>query len=142
MLRRVAWVASEFSRRIFSTKKPTWTPTLAPLSEDSVRKSHPTNPSSEVGQQATPDSAHLLEAWCQRYREFARDKPELIKLKQGSNILSLRVRLDEAELEEQFIKGQGPGGQKINKTSSTVFLKHLPTLLTIKVGTSHVETLF
>ncbi|MBI5413937.1 peptide chain release factor-like protein [Candidatus Peregrinibacteria bacterium] len=28
---------------------------------------------------------------------------------------------------EQFIRGSGAGGQKINKTSSTVLLKHLPT---------------
>lgn len=30
----------------------------------------------------------------------------------------------EADLEEKFIRGSGSGGQKINKTSSTVYLKH------------------
>lgn len=28
---------------------------------------------------------------------------------------------------ERFVKGTGPGGQKINKTSSTVTLVHVPT---------------
>jgi peptide chain release factor len=32
-----------------------------------------------------------------------------------------------AEVEERFIRGTGPGGQKINKTSSTVWLRHRPT---------------
>ena len=32
-----------------------------------------------------------------------------------------------AEVEERFVRGSGPGGQKINKTSSTVWLRHGPT---------------
>ncbi|MFM7749517.1 MAG: peptide chain release factor family protein [Opitutaceae bacterium] len=32
-----------------------------------------------------------------------------------------------AEVEEAFVRGAGPGGQKINKTSSTVWLRHRPT---------------
>jgi protein subunit release factor B len=32
-----------------------------------------------------------------------------------------------ADVEERFIRGAGPGGQKINKTSSTVWLQHRPT---------------
>jgi protein subunit release factor B len=31
------------------------------------------------------------------------------------------------EVEERFVRGTGPGGQKINKTSSTVWLRHRPT---------------
>ncbi|KAK1835423.1 RF-1 domain-containing protein [Podospora conica] len=38
----------------------------------------------------------------------------------------------EEEFEESFLKGSGPGGQKINKTSSAVQLKHLPTGIVIK----------
>ncbi|KAI0398069.1 RF-1 domain-containing protein [Xylariaceae sp. FL0594] len=38
----------------------------------------------------------------------------------------------EEELEEYFLKGSGPGGQKINKTNSAVQLKHIPTGIVIK----------
>ncbi len=31
------------------------------------------------------------------------------------------------DVEERFVRGSGPGGQKINKTSSTVWLRHRPT---------------
>ncbi|KAM8816613.1 mitochondrial translation release factor in rescue [Rhynchonycteris naso] len=40
--------------------------------------------------------------------------------------------LDESELEEQFVKGHGPGGQAVNKTSNCVVLKHLPSGLVVK----------
>ena len=33
----------------------------------------------------------------------------------------------DADLKEQFVKGSGPGGQKINKVRNCVVLKHLPT---------------
>jgi protein subunit release factor B len=32
-----------------------------------------------------------------------------------------------ADVEERFVRGTGPGGQKINKTSSCVWLRHGPT---------------
>ena len=32
-----------------------------------------------------------------------------------------------SDVEEKFVRGSGPGGQKINKTSSTVWLRHRPT---------------
>jgi len=32
-----------------------------------------------------------------------------------------------ADVDERFVRGTGPGGQKINKTSSTVWLRHRPT---------------
>lgn len=38
----------------------------------------------------------------------------------------------EDEITESFLKGTGPGGQKINKTSSAVQLKHLPTGIVVK----------
>ncbi|KAK3378030.1 RF-1 domain-containing protein [Podospora didyma] len=38
----------------------------------------------------------------------------------------------EDEIEESFLKGSGPGGQKINKTNSAVQLKHKPTGIVIK----------
>lgn len=36
------------------------------------------------------------------------------------------------DLLEKFVRGSGAGGQKINKTSSCVFLKHLPTGVCVK----------
>jgi len=38
----------------------------------------------------------------------------------------------EADLLEKFVRGSGAGGQKINKTSNCVFLKHLPSGVAIK----------
>jgi peptide chain release factor len=35
--------------------------------------------------------------------------------------------IHEEDLEEQFIQGSGPGGQKINKTANCVRLVHLPS---------------
>src|SRR5688572_22524440 len=40
-------------------------------------------------------------------------------------LAALGVRV--ADVEERFVRGAGPGGQKINKTSSTVWLRHRPT---------------
>ncbi|VFV23670.1 probable peptide chain release [Lynx pardinus] len=40
--------------------------------------------------------------------------------------------LDERDLEEQFVKGHGPGGQATNKTSNCVVLKHLPSGIVVK----------
>lgn len=45
-------------------------------------------------------------------------------------LATLGVRLN--DVEERFIRGTGPGGQKINKTSSTVWLRHGPTGLEVR----------
>ena len=44
----------------------------------------------------------------------------------------LKLNVKEEELEERFIRASGPGGQKINKTSVCVFLRHIPTGLFVK----------
>ena len=43
-----------------------------------------------------------------------------------------KLEIHEDDLLEKFIRGTGSGGQKINKTSSCVYLQHLPTKLEIK----------
>ncbi|XP_073078670.1 mitochondrial translation release factor in rescue isoform X1 [Manis javanica] len=42
------------------------------------------------------------------------------------------LSLDESELEEQFVKGHGPGGQATNKTNNCVVLKHIPSGVVVK----------
>ncbi|XP_065663740.1 mitochondrial translation release factor in rescue isoform X2 [Hydra vulgaris] len=42
------------------------------------------------------------------------------------------VILKESDFQEKFIKGSGPGGQKINKTSNCVELKHDATGIIVK----------
>lgn len=44
----------------------------------------------------------------------------------------LSLGIHEEDLVEKFILGSGKGGQKINKTSSCVYLKHLPTGFEVK----------
>jgi len=41
--------------------------------------------------------------------------------------------LSEKDLQEKYIRSSGPGGQKVNKTASCVYLKHLPTGLEVKM---------
>lgn len=38
----------------------------------------------------------------------------------------------EADIEEKFVRSPGKGGQKVNKTSSCVCLKHTPTGIEVK----------
>ena len=52
-------------------------------------------------------------------------------------ILALQQRMRELDMREEdliekFIQGSGAGGQKINKTSSCVYLKHQPTGVEVK----------
>jgi peptide chain release factor len=43
-----------------------------------------------------------------------------------------RLGIRDEDLIEKFILGSGKGGQKVNKTSSCVYLKHIPTGIEIK----------
>lgn len=43
-----------------------------------------------------------------------------------------RLSVNSADITEQFIAGGGKGGQKINKTSSCVLLKHVPTGIMVR----------
>lgn len=45
----------------------------------------------------------------------------------------------EEELTENFIRGSGSGGQKINKTSSCVQLRHAPSGIEIKCQASRLQ---
>lgn len=56
--------------------------------------------------------------------------PSDLKAKTLNKIKKLNIK--EEDIEEKFTKGSGKGGQKINKTESCVFLKHLPTNISVK----------
>ena len=43
-----------------------------------------------------------------------------------------KLGIEAQELVEKFILGSGRGGQKVNKTSSCVYLKHAPTGIEVK----------
>ncbi len=40
--------------------------------------------------------------------------------------------IKEEDLRENFVRSSGPGGQKVNKTATCVFLVHVPTGLSVK----------
>ena len=43
-----------------------------------------------------------------------------------------RLGIREADLEEQFVRSSGPGGQHVNKTATCVVLVHRPSGLTVR----------
>ena len=55
--------------------------------------------------------------------------------------MALPIQIDErlaavgarvTDVDERFVRGSGPGGQKINKTNSTVWLRHRPTGIEVR----------
>jgi len=52
-----------------------------------------------------------------------------------------RLGVAEKDLEETFVKSSGPGGQKVNKTSTCVCIRHSPTGLTVKCQRERSQSL-
>lgn len=52
-----------------------------------------------------------------------------------------KLGISENDLQEWFIRGGGPGGQKTNKTSSTVCLRHKPTGLEVRCAQERSQSL-
>jgi protein subunit release factor B len=52
-----------------------------------------------------------------------------------------RLGIGEEDLEERFVRSSGRGGQKVNKTSSCVWLTHKPTGILVKCGASRSQAL-
>lgn len=52
-----------------------------------------------------------------------------------------RLGISESDLVEKFIRSRGKGGQKVNKTSSCVYLKHLPTGIEVKCQRERYQSL-
>ena len=57
------------------------------------------------------------------------------KIEQIRGLMS-EASVYEEDIEESFILGGGPGGQKTNKTSSVVRLSHEPSGIAVRVGES------
>lgn len=55
-----------------------------------------------------------------------------IELKSETLNKARELDINPGDIEEQFVRGGGKGGQKINKTSSAVRLKHIPTGIEVK----------
>ena len=51
------------------------------------------------------------------------------------------LEIFESDIEESFVKSSGAGGQKINKTSSCVYLFHAPTGIKVKCSVSRSQSL-
>ncbi|MBP7055531.1 MAG: peptide chain release factor-like protein [Candidatus Omnitrophica bacterium] len=49
--------------------------------------------------------------------------------------------ISERDLEEKFVRARGRGGQKINKTSVCVYLKHRPSGIEVKCDKARSQTL-
>jgi len=63
------------------------------------------------------------------------EKQEALRLKME------KYGIREPDILEKFIHGGGKGGQKINKTSSCVYLRHLPTGIEVKCQASRSQLL-
>ena len=66
------------------------------------------------------------------------DFPDLVEAPLRARFVSLGVRPE--EVEERFVRGTGAGGQKINKTSSTVWLRHGPTGVEVRCQRERSQT--
>ena len=51
------------------------------------------------------------------------------------------LSIHEKDIEERFIRSSKRGGQKVNKTSTCVYLKHLPTGIEVKWMTERSQSL-
>jgi protein subunit release factor B len=64
--------------------------------------------------------------------------PEKISALQGR---MEQLGIKESDILERFVRSQGHGGQKVNKTSTCVYLKHLPTGIEVKCQQERSQSL-
>jgi protein subunit release factor B len=66
------------------------------------------------------------------------DFPDIVEAPLRARFVSLGVKPE--DIEERFVRGAGAGGQKINKTSSTVWLRHGPTGVEVRCQRERSQT--
>jgi len=52
-----------------------------------------------------------------------------------------QLRLDAADFEEKFSRSSGPGGQHVNKVSTAVLLRHVPTGAAVTVQDTRSQSM-
>ena len=60
------------------------------------------------------------------------------------NALEERMKdlgIKEGDIEEKFIRSQGRGGQKVNKSSTCVYLRHVPTGVEVKCQKARTQAM-
>jgi protein subunit release factor B len=65
------------------------------------------------------------------------DKDKILALENRMQALGIQ----KADIEEKFIKSSGRGGQKVNKSNSAVFLRHIQTNISVKCGKARSQHL-
>jgi peptide chain release factor len=63
------------------------------------------------------------------------DKEDALKIKMDS------LGVKETDLDEKFIRSSKKGGQKVNKTSACVYIKHIPTGIEVKCQEERSQSL-
>ena len=81
--------------------------------------------------------------WLERYKAVD-DIKQCGMTKHVQDSLADRMRklhISEADLEESFARSSGPGGQNVNKVSTAVTLRHLPSGISVTVQDSRSQAI-
>lgn len=64
-----------------------------------------------------------------------------IRKERELSVKMARLGIKGPDIEEAFIRSSGPGGQHVNKTSTGVYLKHIPTGTEVKYSGGRSQAL-